>query len=228
MLGGFEGIEQLGRGFNKGGIHTEKSPTLTSSRWENNHRLIQIGVTGNTGIDSKKRVYSIEGKCPTLTSAGGNTEKKIGVVWTADRDKAHCIDANYHKGGTPEQYFNKSRRQLLFSETVVAGAMRGRYLVDGVRKDGKGTPIQYIESRKDGKTNTLTTVQKDNVVLAEPVSGRTLPSQVLWRKLYPVECERLQTVPDNYTDCVSNTQRYKMLGNGWTIDVIAHIFKGLI
>jgi site-specific DNA-cytosine methylase len=47
------------------------------------------------------------------------------------------------------------------------------------------------------------------------------------RKLTPIECERLQTVPDNYTDCVSDTQRYKMLGNGWTVDVIAHIFKNL-
>jgi DNA (cytosine-5)-methyltransferase 3A len=47
------------------------------------------------------------------------------------------------------------------------------------------------------------------------------------RKLTPIECERLQTVPDNYTNHVSNTQRYKMLGNGWTVDVIAHIFKGL-
>jgi len=48
-----------------------------------------------------------------------------------------------------------------------------------------------------------------------------------WRKLTPIECERLQTVPDNYTEGVSNTQRYKMLGNGWTVDVIAHIFKYL-
>ncbi len=48
-----------------------------------------------------------------------------------------------------------------------------------------------------------------------------------FRKFTPTECERLQTVPDNYTDCVSDTQRYKMLGNGWTVDVIAHIFKNL-
>ena len=48
-----------------------------------------------------------------------------------------------------------------------------------------------------------------------------------FRRLTPVECERLQTVPDNYTDCVSDTQRYKMLGNGWTVDIIAHIFKYL-
>lgn len=46
-------------------------------------------------------------------------------------------------------------------------------------------------------------------------------------RLTVVECERLQTVPDNYTEGVSNTDRYKILGNGWTVDVIAHIFGGL-
>jgi len=43
----------------------------------------------------------------------------------------------------------------------------------------------------------------------------------------PVECERLQTIPDNYTEGISNTQRYKCIGNGWTVDVIAHILSGL-
>jgi site-specific DNA-cytosine methylase len=45
------------------------------------------------------------------------------------------------------------------------------------------------------------------------------------RKLSPIECERLQTLPDNYTEGVSNTQRYKCIGNGWTIDVITHILS---
>ncbi len=45
------------------------------------------------------------------------------------------------------------------------------------------------------------------------------------RKLTPIECERLQTLPDNYTQGISNTQRYKCLGNGWTVDVIAHILS---
>ena len=47
------------------------------------------------------------------------------------------------------------------------------------------------------------------------------------RKLSPVECERLQCVPDNYTEGISDNQRYKLLGNGWTVDVIAHILEGL-
>jgi DNA (cytosine-5)-methyltransferase 3A len=45
------------------------------------------------------------------------------------------------------------------------------------------------------------------------------------RKLTPIEWERLQTVPDNYTSCVEDRYRYEMLGNGWTVDIIAHIFK---
>lgn len=48
-----------------------------------------------------------------------------------------------------------------------------------------------------------------------------------WRKLTPLECERLQTVPDGYTKYVSDTQRYKALGNGWTVDVISFIFSFL-
>lgn len=54
-----------------------------------------------------------------------------------------------------------------------------------------------------------------------------LTNQRKLRKLTPVECERLQTVPENYTSVASRAQRYKMLGNGWTVDVITHIFKGM-
>ena len=48
-----------------------------------------------------------------------------------------------------------------------------------------------------------------------------------WRRVTPLEYERLQTVPDNYSNCVSKTQRYKMLGNGFTVDVICHLLKGI-
>ena len=54
---------------------------------------------------------------------------------------------------------------------------------------------------------------------------KVLLNEARIRRLTPVECERLQTVRDNYTACVSDTQRYKMLGNGWTVDVITHIFS---
>lgn len=72
---------------------------------------------------------------------------------------------------------------------------------------------------KNGKVPSLTTSSwpANNLLLHK---GRV-------RKLTPIECERLQTLPDNYTKAVSDAQRYKALGNGWTVGVIAHIFKGL-
>ena len=94
-----------------------------------------------------------------------------------------------------------------------------------------------IETRADEKTGTLTTLTKDNVVVNH--------KEMYWRALTPKECERLQTVPDGYTEYgifddpkidmkgwivqkpISNSQRYKMLGNGWTVNVIAHIMKGM-
>ena len=58
-------------------------------------------------------------------------------------------------------------------------------------------------------------------------NGMTVIDDNGLRNITPLECERLQTVPDNYTNVVADTNRYTMLGNGWTVDVIAHIFGGL-
>ena len=74
----------------------------------------------------------------------------------------------------------------------------------------------------DGKGPSL--VSSDGGHLQPKISDNT----TTYRKLTPLECERLQTVPEGYTDKgISDTQRYKMLGNGWTVDVVSHIMKGL-
>ena len=195
-----------------------------------------------------------------------------------DDEKSLCMTATMYKGA------GNNGMTLVQEPKVVAGAFRGRYYKDGVRQDQFGSVAgktkQMLELRKDEKTNTVTTVQKDNVVVTfsedrinkfketlkdDPKpsangiiqlnnpshsSGRVyspngksptlmagnsgggkepvkINDDVYWRKLTPVECERLQTVPDNYTNHVSNTQRYKMLGNGWTIEVITHILKNM-
>jgi len=65
-----------------------------------------------------------------------------------------------------------------------------------------------------GKAFTLRKCEPNGVIIDSKI-----------RRLTPIECERLQTVRDNYTNHVSDSQRYKMLGNGWTVDVIAHFFK---
>jgi len=82
---------------------------------------------------------------------------------------------------------------------------------------------------KDKAQTILSTIYKENAksMMQRKKLGLVVSDGDYARKLTPIECERLQTVPDNYTNCVSDTQRYKMLGNGWTVDVIAHIFGGL-
>lgn len=70
------------------------------------------------------------------------------------------------------------------------------------------------------KVHTLTTCNGGNTQKKVYVDGRA-------RKLTPLEYERLQTLPDNYTEGVANGHRYSAIGNGWTVDVIAHIFTNL-
>lgn len=72
---------------------------------------------------------------------------------------------------------------------------------------------------QNGKTPSLTT--------SSWPSNNLLLNEGFVRKLTPIECERLQTVPDGYTSVVSDTQRYKALGNGLTVDIISHIFKSM-
>jgi len=175
------------------------------------NKPLQIGTaTDINGHDILKRVYSPDGKSPTVnTCQGGNREPK---VVTGGR----IVGRAYDKDG---------KRMDRFGDSVA------------------GKTTQMLELRKDNKTNALTTVSKDSVVVEESkirsksktvrYGGRgsydrhewDSVDELHWRKLTPLECERLQTVPDNYTNHVSNTQRYKMLGNGWTVEVIKHILK---
>ena len=75
----------------------------------------------------------------------------------------------------------------------------------------------------DQKSRALTTSQ----AISNSGATNVKYSDTEYYILTPIECERLQTLPDNYTEGVSNTQRYKAVGNGWTVEVIAHIFKAL-
>jgi site-specific DNA-cytosine methylase len=95
----------------------------------------------------------------------------------------------------------------------------GRRLKDGIRADDDKTiPIQRrIETREDDKSGTLTSVTKDNVVVD------TETTKI--RKLTPIECERLQSLPDNYTQGIANTNRYKALGNAFNVEVIRFILS---
>jgi DNA (cytosine-5)-methyltransferase 1 len=94
---------------------------------------------------------------------------------------------------------------------ITSGTLRTHKDGEGFRevKSGKGATIP-ARAREDGSGQNIVAVN----------------SRI--RRLTPIECERLQTVKDNYTNYVSDSQRYKMLGNGWTIEVISHIFKYIL
>ncbi|MDR6883055.1 DNA (cytosine-5-)-methyltransferase [Bacillus sp. 3255] len=200
--------------------------------WTNIPGLVQPEDRGITWGDVRERgveaerYYYTEKALQWMERHGYRKQKVLKVH--EDHEKMQMLEASHHKNYSSQRFFgildngieNGVQRQAI-------AAMRGRYIDDGNWKDGQGKTVQYIEFRNDGKSNCLTTVQKDNVVVPFEHYERVLAEDFAYRYITPLECERLQTVPDGYTDCVSNTQRYKMLGNGWTVDVISHIFKGI-
>lgn len=113
-------------------------------------------------------------------------------------------------------YYVHDKAVTLTGEGGGGAAKMGQYLF-GVITPERLKKTQNGQRINDGnKFYTLTTVDKHGILVEGYI-----------RKLTPIECERLQTVPDNYTHHVSKTQRYKMLGNGWTVNVIAHILRSI-
>jgi len=155
---------------------------------------VQVGVADLNGHDILKRVYSVEGKSPTLnTCGGGNREPKI----------------------------------LCKSASITGRRLDSK----GVRKDSDlSIPMtQTLEVSDKDKSRCLSTLTKDTVVSPMPVGrypNAFEDNTLQWRKLTVKECCRLQTLPDDYCKSVSNSQGYKILGNGWTNEVIKFILKG--
>ena len=134
-----------------------------------------------------------------------------------DRDKSYCLDANYFKGTNAKQYLCKNRRQIVW---VIPEATKKGYVEVS---EGQFIDLTFIKSKTRRGRMMLT---KSNCLTASTFNYCKVTKD-WFRLLTPLECERLQTLPEGYTEGVSNTQRYKMIGNGWTVDVIAHILDGL-
>ncbi len=118
-----------------------------------------------------------------------------------DREKSFAIIASIGRT-TPREYFYKNQGQMVFVDRDKAYCIDANYY--------KGANWQQYISK----------ARRQLVI-------EFINNNYLVRKLTPIECERLQTLPDNYTEGISNSQRYKCLGNSFTVDVIAHIFKSL-
>ena len=121
--------------------------------------------------------------------------------------KAACLTANMYKG-------------VPYGVLRIPEATKKGYVEIN---PNEGVDLTFINSktrrgrRMEDKSNCLTATNYDYCWY----------DGYICRKLTPIECERLQTFPDNWTEGISNSQRYKALGNSWTVDVVTHIFKGL-
>ena len=215
-----------------------------------------IDISDNIIIDTNRKA-----RCFTAGGNSGGLHSQMDLVVHNTMPRS----SKTGKGGTGPLSRNDGKTYCLDTGNTNAieiqcVAMRGRN-PENPKSRVAGLPTeQQLEPRTDGKTNCLTSVQKDNLVMLNEnqkrkfdhnpntdkagcltlAQGRAGSSDEYMdsvskiakiqgniRRLTPIECERLQTVPDNYTNHVSDTQRYRMLGNGWTIDVIAYIFSYL-
>ena len=175
-----------------------------------------------------------------------------GIPW---QDKACCMTANYYKAGnTVESTLHDIKRHIRQRVAVPVNTDEGKSrtikaqysknsISNFVRQDGYGasavaTPVRLGHiGNSDGQANRVYSVQGKSVCIQSQAGGGgaktglykiDLPDgDYIIRKLTPVEAERLQTLPDNYTEGISDSQRYKCIGNGWTVDVIAHILSFL-
>ena len=214
-------------------IPTDKGILLKDIVHENNDEVLNIELpnfnVNPSGNGMNGDVYSIEkAKSRTLTTNKGKGQKiSIAIAeYIVPFDKTlQILDKEVQRGkvGYFRKYSQANRVYYIHDKAVTlcgeaggGAAKMGQYLFGCITPD-------RIEKRQNGqrfndgkKFYTLTAQDKHGVLIEGYI-----------RKLTPIECERLQNVPDNYTNQVSNSQRYKMLGNGWTIDIISHIFSSI-
>jgi DNA (cytosine-5)-methyltransferase 3A len=160
--------------------------------------LLKVGHIGNSDGQGS-RVYSTDGKSVTLSANGGGGGAKTGL---------------YQVSPYPIHIPTGSSKEVI----RVGHEQRRKLDKNGTRADDSDVEaIRRIETRNDDKSGTLTTVLKDNHIV------NTKEFKI--RKLTPIECERLQSLPDDYTKGISTSQRYKCLGNAFNVEVIKHILS---
>jgi DNA-cytosine methyltransferase len=180
------------------------------------------------------RVKSIDEKASCLTATmykgqiqswvkkKNNYPDNVLDKMTTKDGKSYCLTASY-QAAEPKNSIERKQRTMV-------PVLQNKKLPENISliydNHGKShKPIKVGEAIDINGHDILKRVYSEREFASRTNIGDE--QEVYWRKLTPVECERLQTVPDDYTNHVSNTQRYKMLGNGWTVEVICHILKNM-
>jgi DNA-cytosine methyltransferase len=190
--------------------------------------------------DNKQRITDAMGVSPiNINSEKLSSQKRNRLYWTnisvkqpedskkklkdilengyTNKEKSYCIDANYFKGSNFDMYVKKSKRQIVFKSKKVSKDSLKEGEEVFMKKFVDGTEKMHKSS---GKIKSLQLDSRGKKALQFNQKG--------FRKLTIVECERLQCMPDGYTNIenMSRTERYRMIGNGFTVSVIKHILKG--
>jgi DNA-cytosine methyltransferase len=155
-----------------------------------------IGIQKRNGILNLKG-HEIKSNCFT---AGGNSGYVMGFDYRLDEG------IRPRKDGKSPTLLARARQDIYGSGGVITHSTQPR--------NGKGNGGKGHLMKKDNKSYCVDTSNSQAIEYDYNI-----------RRLTPIECERLQSVPDNYTNYVSDSQRYKMLGNGWTVDVIVYILS---
>lgn len=172
--------------------------------------------------------YYTERGLQWLASHSQRCNKQLDV-W-GDNEKAQMVEASHYKSYSSQRFFGICD---LPSDKSMIASMRGRRINQEGKRDDYNKEInikQYIEFKYDKKSNCISTVQKDNIIVPFTLPNRIPVGMFFFRYITPRECMRLQTVPEHHIGTllsagISNTQLYKMCGNGWTMEVIKHIFS---
>ena len=169
----------------------------------------------------------------TINSSLVSSQNRVRLYWTNIPNVSQPEDKNIKLSDILDDIEMKNpaaiRGRRLNKATIIGRRVDERGKRPDYNKDVPITQCLEVRDCNVDKSNCLTTVQKDNVLTPLPY-GRHLDAfkkKLPFRYYTTKECCRLQTVPDDYFKVSSDTQIRKMLGNGWTVDVIAHIFKNL-
>ena len=227
-------IMQYPRGKNNGGAKYDKSPTLTANgAWTQNNKLVEPVYIGE--VPEHKGTYR-NGKQPSQQYRVYDTNAKSVAVTTAaitnvaepvnplSSGKSRCVTAGYaHKGAGHILESNYSGNPHKQTWDSVAESVP--FYATPCEWDENGNPTKAI-SGADGKVYTVYEVKGGVITIRDKQYPIKLPDGFyIFRKLTVNECKRLQTIPDWYEFPVSDSQAYKMIGNGWTIEVIKYLLS---
>ena len=187
-------------------------------------------ITNNQGT----RIYDVDGKSITLSGDGGGAKEKTGL-YAIPVEPVEVRGMNYELA---EVYDKNDGVVARLDMPKCHDILTRVYSVDGksptitAMGGGNTEPKVFSDTTKVmSSTPTPHYIVKDGMITIKdkeyPI--KLLDGEYIIRKLTVTECKRLQTVPDDYDmSVISNTQAYKCLGNGWTIEVIAHLSEGVM